>query len=122
MLIKPFTPDISVDDDTQVLRFNTSKGSLNNIRNSLYVKQVNGVQGHEIYDIILVSDMIRHFNSIYDYLNSFGLNFSDLRGIVIEVENGMNMFGKIIHIFTGVYRGNPDLPLKEKLPASVYIA
>ena len=38
MLIKPFTPDISVDDDTQVLRFNTSKGSLNNIRNSLYVK------------------------------------------------------------------------------------
>lgn len=115
MLIKPFIPDISEDDDTQVLRFNTSKGSLNNIRNSLYVKQVNGVQGHEIYDIILVSDMIRHFNSIFDYLNSFGLNFSDLRGIVIEIENGMNVFGKIIHIFTGVYRGNSDLPLKEKL-------
>lgn len=115
MLIKPFIPDISEDDDTQVLRFNTSKGSLNNIRNSLYVKQVNGVQGHEIYDIILVSDMIKHFNSVFDYLNSFGLNFSDLRRIVIEIENGMNVFGKIIHIFTGVYRGNSDLPLKEKL-------
>jgi len=126
MLIKPFKYEGSIDgDDIQTIRFNTSKGSLNNVRSSIYVKQVldseSGLMGgQEAHDVVLVSDMIKHYKTLDDYFKDFNLSVDDfsmttnLRGDLLN-GNGINVFGKIVHVFNGIYRGDPEANIKDKL-------
>lgn len=121
MLIKPFKPDIDYDNDECVLKFNTSKGSLNNVRSSLYVKMISGTDGyigHEVYDVILVSDMIKHYKTHIDWMKDFNLTLEnfELNSLLRSIDgNGMNVFGKIVHVFNGVYKGDPSANIKDKL-------
>lgn len=120
MLIKPFFSDpYEGGEDLQVLKFNTAKGNLNNVRNTMYIKAAgektsNSVIGNEeVFDVILVSDMIKAFD-IKNYANAFNaaflLEWYDCCNIY-----DLNVYGKIVHYFNGIYRGDPTADMKTKL-------
>lgn len=118
MLIKPHYSDeyINNDEDPQVLKFNTSKGHLKENRNTLYVKLVSNEIGQEIYDIILVSDMIKKYRNFEDLFTSFNFKMNESFNTGdLDYNKPAGMFAKIVHVFNGVYRGDHTLNIKQKL-------
>lgn len=119
MLIKPFNKLSETNDSSEVL--NASEGTLTQLKNTIYLSRVDDEDnrifpGKEVYDVILVSEMIKRLNSTYD--------FSDFNELYKFITTGQkedtpaNYFCKITHIFNGVHNGykssdNPVEKLKD---------
>ena len=121
MLIKPFKildPEAIKDSENlRVLQFNTAKGVLNHVRNSIYVKSSEGsTPGHELFDVILVSDLIKQFD-VLDYIEKYRPHLKD-RAFMYDFmadNHKLSVFCKIVHTFNGVYRGDPEASFDDKL-------
>ena len=121
MLIKPpfiKCPDLINDEDNSILRFNVIKGEVSQVRNSVYIRKLEiDTVGNEIYDVVLVSDMLKRFK-LYDYYDKFVWVKERQRNpsLMYELDDMyVNVFCRLTHIFNGVYRDNPALDFKDKL-------
>ena len=122
MLIKPFHKIIDDDNDigtSEVL--NSSEGILKQMKNTIYLIRSDNADnsifpGKEVYDVILVSEMIKKLNNIYDFAD-----FNELYNYMttgVKNDGPANYFCKVVHIFNGVCNGisprdNPADKLKD---------
>lgn len=118
MLIKPFHKiiDDGGGETSEVL--NSSEGTLTQMKNTIYLIRSDEENDRvfpnkEVYDVILVSEMIKRLDSIYD--------FADFNELYTYMTTGnresvpANYFCKVVHIFNGVFNGfrSSDNPVEK---------
>lgn len=106
MLIKPFSKINDKESSPEIL--NASSGTLTQMKNTIYLIKSNEYDdrvfpGKEIYDVVLVTEMIKKLKDVHDFADFNSLYQYITTGNAPQDHEYANYFCKITHIFNGVY-------------------